>query len=92
VATIGYSGIVVDTNFGSVEVFADIACEYNVAWGLQLDTWKLYSIGQAPKLLNDDDKRILRQPSADGYEVRVGGYLNLGCKAPGKNVRIALAS
>lgn len=92
VAHIGFSGVVLDGDFGKVEVYSDINCEYNVAWGLEMDTWKLYSIGQAPRLLNDDNNRILRQSSADGYEVRVGGYMNLGCSAPGRNIRIALAS
>lgn len=92
IAAIGFSTVVLDGDYGPIDVISDINCEYNVAWGLQMDTWKLYSIGQAPKLLALDDNKILRQSSLDGYEVRVGGYLNLGCSAPGYNVRIALAS
>ncbi len=92
VARISFRSVVIDGDFGPIDVIADINCVYNVAWLLQSDTWRLLSLGQAPQLLELDDNKILRQASADGYEVRVGAYLNTACSAPGKNCRVTLAS
>jgi hypothetical protein len=91
-ARLSFKSAVLNGDHGDIDIVADINCEYNVAWGMEWDTWKLYSIGMAPRLLDDDDNRVLRQASADGYEVRVGAYLNLGCSKPGNNIRISLAS
>jgi hypothetical protein len=56
-----------------------------------MDVWKLYSLGKAPKILDSDGLKFLRDSSADSVEVRVGYYAQLGCRGPGYNVRIALA-
>ena len=58
---------------------------------LQMDTWKLYSLGKAPKILDHDSLKMLRESSSDAVEVRVGYYAQLGCKCPGYNVNIKLA-
>jgi hypothetical protein len=58
---------------------------------LQMDVWKLYSLGAAPKLLNQDGNRVLRQSDEDGVEIRTGYYAQLGCRAPGFNIRLKLA-
>ena len=58
---------------------------------LQMDVWKLYSLGKAPKILDSDGLKFLRDSTADSVEVRVGYYAQLGCRGPGYNVRVALA-
>lgn len=88
---IGFKSVVIDGPKGPIYCISDNACQIDVAWMLQLDTWVLATLGPAPKILNTKDgNRWLRQTNADGYEVRVGYYGNIGCKAPGYNVRIAL--
>jgi hypothetical protein len=57
---------------------------------LQLDTWKVYSLGKMVRVLDTDGLQMLRQSSADGVEVRYGGYLQIGCNAPGFNVNVQL--
>jgi hypothetical protein len=58
---------------------------------LQLDTWSLNSLDEAPHILDLDGNSMLREASADAYEVRVGFYGNVACVAPGWNCRIKLA-
>jgi hypothetical protein len=49
------------------------------------ETWTFYSAGPAPQFLNRDGL-LLRGATSDDYEVRTGGYANLGCSAPGYNI------
>ena len=76
---------------GPIKVIPDQNCPANVAFMLQLDVWKLYSLGKAPKILDSDGLKFLRESTADAVEVRVGYYAQLGCRGPGYNVRIALS-
>lgn len=90
-APIGFKSVVIDGPKGPINCISDNACQINVAWMLDLQTWVLASLGGAPKLINTKDgNRFLRQTQADGYEIRVGYYGNVGCRAPGYNCRIAL--
>lgn len=90
-AEIGFRGIVVNGPRGPIKVIPDQNCQANRAWGLQLDTWKLYSLGKAVRVIDTDGLQMLRQASADGVEVRYGFYGNVGCRAPGFNINIQLA-
>lgn len=89
--SIGFDGIKVMGPRGTVRIFPDPFCQVNVAWALTLATWKLRSLGKLPHILNLDGLDIRALATSDGYEHRVGGYYQLGCKAPGRNVRITLA-
>ena len=88
---VGFRGIQVNGPRGIINVYADQNCPTDVAYMLQLDTWKLYSLGKAPKILDTDGLKMLRDSNADSVEIRVGYYAQLGCRAPGFNVRIKLA-
>ena len=88
---IGFRGILIHGPRGPIKVIPDQNCPNNVAFMLQMDVWKLYSLGKAPKILDSDGLKFLRDSSADSVEVRVGYYAQLGCRGPGYNVRVALA-
>ena len=88
---IGFRGILVHGPRGPIKVIPDQNCPKDVAFMLQMDVWKLYSLGKAPKILDSDGLKFLRDSSADSVEVRVGYYAQLGCRGPGYNVRVALA-
>ena len=88
---IGFRGILIHGPRGPIKVIPDQNCPKNVAFMLQMDVWKLYSLGKAPKILDSDGLKFLRDSSADSVEVRVGYYAQLGCRGPGYNVRIALS-
>ena len=91
-ASFGFSSISIATPTGMVDVFADHNCPIKVAYLLQMDTWKLKSLGSAPRLLDFDGLQGVRQSNEDGVEYRWGYYGNLLCTAPGYNCRIALSS
>ena len=87
---IGFRGVLIHGPRGPIKVVPDQNCPKDVAFMLQMDVWKLYSLGKAPKILDSDGLKFLRDSSADSVEVRVGYYAQLGCRGPGYNVRIAL--
>ena len=88
---IGFSAISLRGPRGTIKIVPDMNCQPNVAWMLQLDTWSLNTLGEAPMCLDLDNNRMLRESAADAYEVRLGYYGNVACNAPGYNCRIALA-
>lgn len=88
---IGFSAISLRGPRGTIKIVPDMNCQPNVAWMLQLDTWSLNTLGDAPMFLDLDNNRMLRESAADAYEVRLGYYGNVACNAPGYNCRIALA-
>ena len=88
---IGFRGILVHGPRGPIKVVPDQNCPNNAAFMLQLDMWKLYSLGKAPKILDSDGLKFLRESTADAVEARIGYYAQLGCRAPGFNVRVALS-
>tara|TARA_R100000664_G_scaffold12481_2_gene20042 strand:+ start:3478 stop:4677 length:1200 start_codon:yes stop_codon:yes gene_type:complete len=87
---IGFRGVLIHGPRGPIKVVPDQNCPKDVAYMLQMDVWKLYSLGKAPKILDSDGLKFLRDSTADSVEVRVGYYAQLGCRGPGYNVRIAL--
>jgi hypothetical protein len=89
-AEIGFRGIQINGPRGPINVVPDQNCQSDVAWGLQLNTWKLYSLGKAVRVIDTDGLQMLRQASSDGVEVRYGFYGQLGCRGPGFNIRVAL--
>ena len=88
---IAFRGIMVNGPRGPIKVMPDQNCPEDVAYMLQMDTWKLYSLGKAPKILDSDGMKMLRESGADAVEVRIGYYAQMGCKAPGYNARVQLA-
>ena len=90
-ADIGFEGIQVKTNKGVSNCIADPFCPANYAYGLTMKSWKLYSLKEPVRILDLDGNKVLREATADAVELRVGGYFQLGCDAPGHNVVIKLA-
>lgn len=91
-ADIGFRGILVNGPRGPINVVPDQNCPSGRAFMLQLDVWKLYSLGKCPRILDSDGLKMLRESSADAVQVRVGYYAQVGCRAPGWNVNILLQS
>lgn len=89
-AKLSFKTIKLACSHGDVDIVGDPNCQLNVGWALQLDTWTLYSMGEVPRLLDDDGNPYLRQNDADGVEIRSVYRAELGCGAPGWNGRITL--
>jgi len=89
-AQVGFRGIVINGPRGPIKCIPDQNCPSGSVFGLQLNMWKLYSLGKAVRVIDSDGLQMLRQASADGVEVRYGFYGNLGCRAPGYNINISV--
>lgn len=94
-ADIAFAGIRIHAPYGPITVIPDRNCQSQRAYLLQMDTWKLRSLGKAPHILNYGELeglQALRVGSADALEIRIGYYGNLTCKAPGWNAVISLSA
>lgn len=90
-AGIGFSGVVMQTSYGEVEVYADPYCPVRRGYIIDPNTFKYYGAGSAevPRFLNHDKVgNILRDDADDGVQARMGYYGTTGCNAPIKNVVI----
>lgn len=87
-AEVGFRGIVINGPRGPIKCIPDQNCPSNRCFGVQLDTWKLYSLGKAVRVIDTDGLQMLRQASADGVEVRYGFYGQMGCRGPGFSINV----
>lgn len=92
VAGVGFTALRVTSPKGICRVVADQDRESGKGKLLQMDTLKLYSLGEAPMVLDMDGDRLSREASSDGWEARIAYYAQLGCDAPGFNAHVVLPS
>lgn len=85
---VSFRAIEINGSRGTIKVVPDVNCPTNRIFGVNLDYWKLYSLGQVPKMLGGDGNEVLRQGAADGIEARLGYRAQLGCRLPGANINI----
>ena len=92
VAKLGFRAIEVTGPGGVIKVIADAYCPADTAFGVNLDSWKLYSMGPMISVQDEDGLNMLRASSSNGYESRQAFYGDLGCDAPGFNVNVKLST
>lgn len=92
-ADIAFAGIRIHAPYGPITVVPDRNCPSQTAFLLQLDTWKLRSLGRVPHILTYGLEGLegLRVGNADALEIRIGFYGNLICNAPGWNCVVQLS-
>ena len=89
--TLSFSGLTLQGDTGEIRIIPDRYALYNAVPVITLDSWELGSMGKAIDIFDrESDQEMLREASADAYELRVGGYLNLACHAPGHNGRLSV--
>ena len=86
--TVSFTGLKVIGPKGSVMVYADQDCPSAHSFALQMDTWKLASLKEAPQILDLDGNQLDRVYNADEFEARIVYYAQLGCDAPGFNANV----
>jgi hypothetical protein len=92
-ADIGFRGIMVNGANSTIKVFPDRSCQVLLGYLLQMSTWSLESLGDAPQILKyGDGLEMLRVYNADAGEVRCGYYANLATNAPGWNAVVQLSA
>lgn len=84
-ADIGFKSLQFVTPKGMVNVMAAMNAPSGFAYALDMETWKLWTLGPCPDLQNDDGSTMLRERDDDAYELRISYYGNLVCTAPGSN-------
>lgn len=90
---ISFKALVLPTANGEISIIQDRNCPAQTAYILTMKTWKLRSLGKIPQFLTFPgfyDMLGFPIPGQDAVEIRVGGYLNLTCSAPGANAVVAL--
>lgn len=90
---ISFKALVLPTANGEISVIQDRNCPAQTAYILTMKTWKLRSLGKVPQFLTFPgfyDLLGFPIPGQDAVEIRVGGYLNLSCNAPGANAVVTL--
>lgn len=92
-ADIAFAGIRVHGPYGPITVMPDRSCPPLTCYLLQMNTWKLRSLGKVPHVLTYGLEGLegLRVGNADALEIRIGYYANLICNAPGWNAVITLS-
>jgi hypothetical protein len=93
-ADIAFAGIRIHAPYGPITVIPDRSCPSQTAYLLQMDTFKLRSLGKAPHILTYGLEGLegLRVGTADALEIRIGYYANLICNAPGWNAVVSLSA
>lgn len=92
-AHISFRAVVIDGADGPLKCYSDRNCQATTGYMLQMDTWKLISIGPVPKILRYEDRlEMLRVYNADAAEARIAYYANQICNAPGWNGQTLLST
>lgn len=89
IAQVSFDSIKFMTPMGAVDVVADMHCPKGRAYGLNMSTWELGSLGGAPRVLAEGDDIFIT--NQDAKEIRVGYYGAIYCTAPSQNWTISLA-
>lgn len=91
---VAFEGITFQSAYGRVTVLADRSCPAQTCYLLQMNTWKLRSLGKVPHILTYGMEGLegLRVGNADALEIRIGYYGNLICAAPGWNCVVSLSA
>lgn len=84
-AGIGFRGIKVSGPNKPFTILPDRDCPDAYGYLVTMDTLGLYSLKEPVMLLDLDGNRMLRESSADQYEVRAASYSQCGCTFPGAN-------
>jgi len=91
------SGDAGDIGFDTIRVHGpagviDVVAEPNLGQGrgkvVQWNTWTHWSVGSFPDFLMEDGNKLLRTAGNDSYEIRMGGYPQVSCSAPGYNADV----
>lgn len=91
-AVVGFRGFeLVNFITGPIKVVFDIGCPVNRGYMLQLDSWKLLTMGSVPHMIGEDGL-MLRRGDADDYRIEARYWADLSCHAPGFNGVMSVAT
>lgn len=85
--SVGYKALILEGDKAPIKVVVDPNQKKGRFHMLQLDTWVLKSLKGVPHFIDEDGNKMLREATTDGYEWRMRAIWQLGCEAPGYNLR-----
>lgn len=91
VGDVGFQTYEIQGMSGPIKVIADRSCPRNLAYVLQLDTWKLSTLGQMVEIYTGDGLSMLRSTTADSVRLQISMYGNCSCAAPAWNAKVLLS-
>ena len=84
VAGLGFTGFQVNLNGHQITIFTDRCCPIKRIYMLQWDCVTMFSAGKAPMFLQERVGQYFKvSESFDGFESRIGEYLNFCVATPG---------
>jgi len=86
----GFQSVEVYGPRGPIQCIPCTFCQSTVIWLLDSKTWTLVSMRDPVHIIDQDGLKIRARDAADAFELRLGNWSNLACRAPGCNCRIAL--
>jgi len=89
-AASGFSSLSVYGPKGEIVLVPSAFCPDDKIYLLQANTWMIASMNELVHIISHDGLRIRARDTADAFEVRVGSWAQLACKAPGCNAVITL--
>lgn len=88
---IGFEGIEITGANGRVVCLPDRYCPSNTICGVDINSWKLISVGKAVRTWQYDGKVWLRSSTQNGMEIRFYSLANLVCREPRSNINIRVS-
>jgi hypothetical protein len=85
--TIGFNGAKWSGDGGEIDVLQSPFCPKGNVFLKDMSTFKLYSAGPAPMLLDFDKLNMIRMATDDAYETRFGLYGEFGERSPIQSAR-----
>ncbi len=86
-ATIGFKSVLFTTASGDITVYSDPACPVGFAFVMEMDGWKLVSMGEPVGIRKQGDSTMVRtSTSADAWLIDWVGYTNLVPERPGQTL------
>lgn len=92
IGDVGFQTYKIQGMSGPLTVLADRSCPLSNGFVLQMDTWKMNSLGQMVEIYNGDGLSMLRSTTSDSVRAQIAFYGNLSCSMPAWNGRVLLAS
>jgi len=89
-ATISFRSIVIEGDYGPIDVVAANKCPAATAYLLTVEDWLLATLGPLTKIIVDDGLRMLRMADQDSFEIRTRFRGNVCTKSPIRNTNITM--
>lgn len=88
----GFNKIEVVMGAKTVNIYSDTYCPKGTFFALNMNHWKIHSMGPMIRKLDEDGLNFLRQATTNDYEYRLVSYMAPCTNAPGFSGRIPLTT